>query len=226
MKTIKDDPAFIEGMEAFLVGDWAEARESFETLYKHFPHSNHIVFILGNICYSLGELDLAIEYYEKTIELNGNCGNAYYRMGVTYFKMGKFAEALESFRKSSEVKGSRHVMVHYYMGLITMHLGRDEEAISHFDILRQSSPKTKMADFFEAQLKIKRHEFEPAIELLKDFLEVSPDFAEAHYLLGEAHMGLYRNIEALGFYRKALELNPADRRSALKVSTLSSTDWP
>lgn len=78
----------------------------------------------------------------------------------------------------------------------------------------------------EARLKIKRHEFEPAIELMQQFLEASPDFAEAHYLLGVAYMGIHKNMKALNSFSKALELNPDDKRSALKVDSLSTTDWP
>ncbi len=39
-------------------------------------------------------------------------------------------------------------------------------------------------------------------------LEISPDYAEAHYNLGNAFAGLGRIDEAVAHYRKALELNP------------------
>jgi len=229
MKDIKDDPFFIEGMEAFLMGDWSAAKESFLHLEKSFPENDHIIFILGNIYYSLGVLDKSIEYYKKTIELsNGEdyCGNAYYKIGVSYFKMGKFAEALKAFQQSIKAEKSQHVMVYYYLGLISTHLGNDEQAIGYFDKLRLASPQTKMAVFFEAQLKVKRHEFKSAIGLLEQFLEVTPEFAEAHHLLGVAHMGLHENMKALSYFRKAVELNPEDKRSAIEVSKLATTDWP
>ncbi|MCK5197072.1 MAG: hypothetical protein KAR21_01900, partial [Spirochaetales bacterium] len=69
MKEIKDDPVFITGMEAFLMGHWAVAKDSFLLLDKHFPDNNHITFILGNIFYSHGDLNKSIEYYKKTIGL-------------------------------------------------------------------------------------------------------------------------------------------------------------
>ncbi len=229
MKEIKDDPVFIDGMEAFLMGDWSIAVDSFLHLEKQYPENDHIIFILGNIYYSLGLLDKSIEYYMKAIKLsNGEdyCGNAYYKIGVSYFKMGKFNEALQSFEKSMQARKSQHVMVYYYLGLISTHLGNDEKAIEYFDKLRLASPQTKMAIFFEAQLKVKRHEFESAIELLEQFKELSPDFPEVHHLLGTAYMALHKNMKALGFFRKAVELNPADKRSATEVSKLSTTDWP
>lgn len=226
MKEIKNDPVFVTGMEAFLVGDWAVAKDSFLLLDKHFPDNNHITFILGNIFYSQGDLEKSIEFYGKTIELNKGCGNAYYKMGVSYFKMGKFTEALQAFKQSTEIEGYQPVMVYYYLGLLSMHLSKDEEAIEYFDKLRLAAPQAKMAVFFEARLKIKQHKFEPAIELIQQFLEVSPDFSEAHYLLGVAYMAIHKNMKALNSFTKALELNPDDKRSALKVDSLSTTDWP
>ena len=226
MNDFKDDPAFTEGLEAFLIGDWAVAKDFFLLLDKHFPYNNNIIFILGNIFYSLGDLEKSIEYYAKTIELKEDCGNAYYKMGVSYFKMGKFNESLKAFKQSTQVKGSQHVMVYYYLGLLSMHLSKDEEAIEYFDKLRLASPQSKMAVFFEARLKIYRHEFEPAIELIQEFLEVSPEFSEAHYLLGVAYMAIHKNMKALNSFSKALKLNPDDKRSSLKVESLSTTDWP
>jgi tetratricopeptide (TPR) repeat protein len=228
MKDIKDDPEFVVGLEAFLMGDWAAAEKYFLQIEKRFPANDHVIFILGNIYYFLGILDKSIEYYKKTIEISEGdvCGNAYYKIGVSYFKMGKFTEALQAFEQSIQAEKSQHVMVYYYLGLISTHIGNDEEAINYFDKLRLASPQTKMATFFEAQLKVKRHEFETAIELLEDFLKVSPEFAEAHYLLGLAYMGLYKNMKALSCFRKAVELNPDDKRSAIEVSKLSTTDWP
>ncbi len=228
MKDIKDDPAFIDGMEAFLMGDWSVAEKYFLEMEKRYPANDHVIFILGNIYYFLGLLDKSIEYYRKTIEISAGdvYGNAYYKIGVSYFKMGKFAEALKAFEQSIQAEKSQHVMVYYYLGLISTHIGNDEEAIKNFDKLRLASPQTKMATFFEAQLKVKRHEFESAIELLESFLEVAPEFAEAHYLLGLSHMGLYQNMKALSYFRKAVELNPEDKRSAMEVSRLSTTDWP
>ena len=226
MNDIKADPAYMDGMEAFLIGDWTVAKDFFLLLDKHFPDNYYIIFILGNIFYSQGDLEKSIEYYKKTIALRKNFGNAYYKMGVSYFKMGKFNEALHVLKKLIQVEGPQHIMAYYYLGVISINLSQDEDAIEYFDKLRLASPQTKMAEFFEARLRIKRHEFEPARDLIKQFLNASPDFAEAHYLLGVAYMGMHKNMKALNSFSKALELNPDDKRSALKVDSLSTTDWP
>ena len=221
MKFIKDDPAFTEAMEELLMGDQAVAKDSFLRLEERYPDDEHITYHLAIIFYGIGDLEKSIEYCKKTVELREDSGNAHYRMGVCYFRMGKFAEAFKEFKLSTQIEGSRQAMVYYYMGLISMYVGEDDDAIDYFGQLRQASPQTKMALFLEGQLRIKKRAFEPAAELLKEFLEDSPDFAEAHHLLGVAYMGLHKNMKALRSFSRALELDPDDKRSARAVDRLT-----
>ena len=221
MKHSRNDPAFTEANEELLMGDQAVARESFLRLEERYPDDEHITYTLGIIYYGLGDLEKSIEYCKKTVALREGSGNAHYRMGVCYFRMGKFADALREFKLSTQIEGSRQAMVYYYMGLISMYVGEDDKAIDYLGQLRQESPQTKMALFLEAQLRIKKRAFEPAAELLQEFLEDSPDFAEAHHLLGVAYMGLHKNMKALRSFSRALELDPDDKRSARAVDRLT-----
>ena len=221
MKHSRNDPAFTEANEELLMGDQAVARESFLRLEERYPDDEHITYTLGIIYYGLGDLEKSIEYCKKTVALREGSGNAHYRMGVCYFRMGKFADALREFKLSTRIEGSRQAMVYYYMALISVYVGEDDDAIDYFGQLRRASPQTKMALFLEAQLRIKKRAFEPAVELLQDFLGSSPDTAEAHHMLGVALMGLHKNMEALHSFSRALELAPDDERSARAVDRLT-----
>jgi tetratricopeptide (TPR) repeat protein len=64
---------------------------------------------------------------------------------------------------------------------------------------------------------MKRNEHAKALELLEELLDMSPDFAEAHFLIGRAYTGLYKNIEAIKSFRKAVELNPDDKRAKMML---------
>ena len=221
MKPTKDDPAFIAANEELLMGDQTVARDSFLRLAECYPDDEHITYSLGIIFYGLGDLEKSIEYCKKTVALRGDSGNARYRLGVCYFRMGKFADALREFKLSTQIEGSRQAMVYHYMGLISMYVGEDDAAIDYFGQLRRASPQTKMALFLEAQLRIKKRAFEPAATLLQEFLESSPDFAEAHHMLGVAYMGLHKNTMALRSFSRALELDPDDKRCARAVDRLT-----
>lgn len=216
-----EDPMFHQAMEELLMGDQGVARDLFLELEAKFPGDPHLTYTLCIIFYGLGDLDKSIEYCKKTISLREESGNAYYRLGVCYFRMGRFADAMEAFKRSTEIRGSRQAMVYYYMGLISIYTGEDDNAIEYLAQLRQASPQTTMALFLEAQLRVKKQAYSEAVSLLEQFLAVSPDFAEAHYLLGSSLMGLHENTKALRSFSRALELDPDDKRSAMKLERLT-----
>jgi Tfp pilus assembly protein PilF len=64
---------------------------------------------------------------------------------------------------------------------------------------------------------MKRNEHAKALELLEELVKMSPDFADAHFLLGQAYAGLYKNIEAIHSFRKAVELDPDDKRAKMML---------
>lgn len=221
MQITRDDSSFAEANEELLMGDQEVAKNSFLRLEDRYPDDERITYALAIVYYGLGDLEKSLEYCKKTVGLREDNGNAHYRMGVCYFRMGKFATALREFKLSTQIAGSRQAMVYYYMGLISMYLGEDDDAIDYLGQLRRASPQTKIALFLEAQLRIKKRTFEPVVELLQEFLEVSPDFAEAHHMLGVAYMGLHQNTTALRSFTKAVELDPNDKKSALEIDRLT-----
>jgi tetratricopeptide (TPR) repeat protein len=106
-------------------------------------------------------------------------------------------------------------MSNYWIGLINNFLGNDDEALEAFTVLHRESRESQLANFFLAQLLMKRNEHKKALGLLQELLTLTPDFAEVHFLIGQAYAGLYQNIEAIQSFRKTLELNPADKRAQL-----------
>ena len=221
-----NDPAYIESMRLFLLGKWKEAEEAFLDLEKTYPTSTFVKLILGNIHYSLGSLETSVDYYQKAVELDPEFGNAYYKLGVCYYRMGKLLKALEAFNKVVDLKNQSHAMASYFIGLINVFIGHDKPSLEGFEALRKVSPESKIANFYLAQLKIKQKNHTEAIELLEELTEVTPNFAEVHYMLGTAKFGLGKNTEAIQSFRKALELNPEDNRSRSKLTLLTDVQWP
>ncbi len=79
-----------------------------EAELAHFldPLSAPICDCLGDIYFHVGRFDLAIEQYNKTLELDPNFGNAYYGLGWTYWEKGEREKALEIFERIQKIPGS------------------------------------------------------------------------------------------------------------------------
>lgn len=226
MKAFYSDQEYITAMSHFLAGDWGEADTAFQALDKKYPEEPYIKLIRGNIDYSRGNLDEAVQEYRRAISLNPGYGNAYYKLGVCYYRMGELDKALEAFEKVVEMKDQSHAMASYFVGLIELFLGRDKAAAAAFEKFHKTSPESRIANFYLAQMKIRQKEFDAALELLNELAKATPGFAEVHYMLGVTHYGLHNNTEAVKCFQRALELNPEDERSRSKLALITEVQWP
>lgn len=226
MELNQSDPAYRDAMRLYLSGEWSGAESAFDDLAQQYPDSTFVRLIQGNISYSLGQLDEAVAYYKEAIQLNPEYGFAYYKLGVCYYRMGRLQEALESFQSVVAQQSQSHAMASYFIGLIHLFLGQDAKAAEAFSSFREKSPESMIANFYLAQLKIKRKEYQEALQLLQELADTTPDFAEVHYMLGIAHQGVHNNTDAIKCFRKALELNPEDERSKTKLTLLTEVEWP
>ena len=208
---------FISGMRTYMDGDREKSLKTLGDLLEKNPSDASLHVLLGNLLYSHGTLGKSAEHYEHALKLAPEMSHAWYRLGVCYVRMGKLSEALRAFMKNSDAERGTHVMSFYWMGLINNFLGNDEKALEAFSILRRESEESLLANLFLAQLYMKRNEHAKALPLLEELVKMSPEFAEAHYLIGEAYAGLYKNFEAIQSFRKAVELNPDDKRAKMML---------
>ncbi len=220
MKPYHSQPEFMSVMSAYLSGDRDVAEKATASLLGKYPQDSSLQLLLGNIKYTVGFLSEASTHYEKALELDPGLCQAWYKLGVCYVRMGKLNEALSAFHKNVDAKCGSHAMSFYWMGLINSFLGKDDEALESFTLLHQESAESLLANYFLAQLRMRRNEHEEALRLLKELLTVSPEFAEVHYLMGMVYERMHRNMEAIGCFRKTLELNPNDKRARFEYERL------
>ncbi|MFP4153491.1 MAG: tetratricopeptide repeat protein [Alkalispirochaeta sp.] len=225
MQPYQQDEQYREAMEHYLSGKWEEAERAFAAVDKTYPTESFIKLLRGNIDYSRGNLDSAVERYREAIAIQPT-GNVYYKLGVCLYRMGRLTEALEAFEEVISMGSQSHAMASYFVGLIHFFLGEDDAAAEAFDVLHTASPESMIANFYLAQLKIKRKEFASALELLNELVRQTPGFAEVHYMLGTVHFGLHNNTDAIKCFQRALEINPADERSKTKLTLLTDVQWP
>ena len=220
MEDYHSRPEFMTVMSSYLSGNRVEAEKAVTELLKKHPADSSLQLLLGNLKYTVGLLGEAATHYERALELDPGLCQAWYKLGVCYVRMGKLNEALVAFRKNVAAECGSHAMSFYWMGLINSFIGDDDKALEAFTALHRESEESLLANFFLAQLRMRRNEHEEALRLLKELQAVSPEFAEVHYLMGKVYADMHKNIEAIQCFRKTIELNPADKRARLEYERL------
>lgn len=207
------NPEYSRAIELYLSGDRNEAKRAIQELLRSRKDDHCLLLLLADTVYSLGHLSEAIDYYKKALEIKPDIGNAYYRLGVCYYRAGRLKEGLQAFTRVLELGDQSHAMASYYVGLINYLLGNYSAAVDSFSNLREVSPESLISNFYLSQLKMRQHDFDEALELLKQLEAVTPDVAEVYYLLGTVHFRLHNTNDAMKSYRRTLELNPNDVRA-------------
>ncbi|HVO38086.1 MAG TPA: tetratricopeptide repeat protein [Spirochaetia bacterium] len=219
-------PETAEALQHHLLGEREEAEKAFVKLLAKDPSNHFFRYLLGETKYALGHLEDAVLEYQKAIDLKPDFGVAFYKMGVCLHRMGQLDKSLEAFMKILSMKGQGHAMASYFVGLINQFLGNDKEAEDGFRVLRGSSKESLIANYYLAQLKIKHHKYDEALELLEELLQATPGLAEVHYQKGVVFMGMHRNMDAISCFRKTLELNPGDGRARSNLELLTEVPEP
>lgn len=225
MEGYRTDPGFMRVMESYLTGERRVTRKTLESMLEKYPGEPSLLLLLGNVQYSLGNLQESARHYRKALEVSPGFCQAWYKLGVCLVRMGQLNEALDAFKRNVESNCDGHAMSWYWIGLIHYFLGKDKEALEAFSVLHRESKESRLANLFLAQLLMKRNRHAEALTLLQELLELTPDFAEVHYLVGQSYAGMFRNMEAIQSFRKTLELNPDDSRAQMSLEQYT-TDSP
>ena len=132
-----------------------------------------------------GQLDTALETFERVTAILPDFADAHYHLGLAYYQKTEFRKAIEAFTRTLEL------------------LPRDVDAL-----IKLGLASHKAADMDTTDTLAKRAFYEQAVEAYQTALEIRPHNVEALNNLGLAYQELGRFKEAIAVYEEGLTLNP------------------
>lgn len=99
-RLLQDEPRFYEayyflGQIALKKGELITAEKNLLRAYQQFPGSSSTMISLASLYYAFEELDLSLEYYEKTIKMAPNYRDALLGKAMCLSYLGRHHEAIE-----------------------------------------------------------------------------------------------------------------------------------
>ena len=160
---------------------------------------------LGNFEYESGNLDKAVEYYDKIIVIDPQHNAAWYNKGNALYGLGRKEDAIRCYDMALEID-----MAWNNKGTALSDLGRKDEAIKCYDRALDINPKYDGAWCSKGNALSSLGRKDEAIRCYDMALEINPKYDDVWCNKGVALSDLGRKDEAIRCYDRALEINPKD----------------
>jgi tetratricopeptide (TPR) repeat protein len=157
---------------------------------------------------------------QRALEIDDNLAEAYTTMAnIKEQYEWDFVAAERAYKKAIELNPS-YATAHHWYALFLIMMGRHEEAIAEAELAKQLDPLSLIIATVYGGVYMNARQYEQAIRIYKDVLEMYPNYLPAHIWLGVTFEVKEMYEEAIKSYKKALSLS--EGRSYLAKGFLGS----
>lgn len=213
----------------FAQGDYIECKSLIGEIQGRFTDKNETAFqIRGLIARNEGELEEAMECFQKAYEISGRNKRYYYEIGRCNFLLGRHQIAVEQLKKASEVMKD-NPKVWYWLARAIYHLPSEKlEGGKTFNPVE--SARTVLSNdavsrdatlvFFLGKLCEELDDKKGAIEAYQNALKYQPDNTEVMNALGLLYMRMGRTQDGFMQLGNCLAYDPANGGAILGIGKI------
>ena len=185
-----------------------EAEEQLRFALSLSPDFPQLHEDLGSVLAMQERYEEAIPELERAIQLQPALPLVQKKLGQALMKVGRGKEADEAFQEYLDRNPDRGAVGN---GVELLNANRREEAIDVFIAVLKSSPDNVNAMRFLASAYLQGDEkLGDAEALLRQAIQLSPDFTDAWLLLGAVLRERHKNMEMIEAYEQAVKLAPTN----------------
>lgn len=186
--------------------DWNAAIAAYKNALK-LEENWFIYFGLGEVYVQTGEELQAINYYQRTIELQPDRAEVHHQLGDLLHKQQRWDEAIRAYQKAIELNPS-FSWSYNNLGDSLRDFQRWEAAELSYGKAIDLNPSFVFSHYNLGEVCAKQEKWQAAIHAYQKAIELDPKFADAYSHLGDALKEEKQWDEAITCYEKAIELEP------------------
>ena len=167
-----------------------------------------ILFNIAGACYSeIGSINLAIDNFQRAVNLKPDYAEAHYNLGVVLQKNGEDEDAYKSYEKAIAIKHA-YPQAHNNIGMINLKNRNLNEAVKSFEWAVAYNPNYVEAHNNLGATFQELMQFQKAMYQYEKALSINPKFAQALNNLGASLEIFGQREKAFENYNKAIQENP------------------
>ncbi|MBW8002786.1 MAG: sulfatase-like hydrolase/transferase [Planctomycetes bacterium] len=188
-----------------------EAKKLCEIMIGMMPDFPMIYRYLADIAKEEGDCKSIVKNLKKYVELDPDDHMILNNLGLGYFCLNKLEQAENVFRKSLDIKPD-YVEANYNLARILVRRGAVNQAIEHFNFVRQARPGFEDIEEEMELVTRRRDARDNAIMKLNDILDENPDDIKVHHKLATIY-GRQRQSELVAqHYKEIVRLEPGNHK--------------
>jgi serine/threonine-protein kinase len=202
--------------EAYLLGyeqtnrdsDWVnQARQDCQkSLAAQETAEGHIC--LGGVYNLTGKYDLAVQEFQRAVQIDANNEDGLRGEADTYVKLGNPTAAEAAYQKTVSLRPN-YWGVYSWLGVFYYNESRYDDAVTQFRKVINLAPLNYRGYSNLGAMYVAQGKYSEAIELLNKSIEIRPNL-EAFNNLGNAYFQLRRFSDAADAFQRGLSLDDSD----------------
>ena len=180
-------------------------------LQIELPLGNFIdaYFKLGELHHQQGDIDTAVNYFKRALELNPALADRFIVQGQRAFDEENYQDAIEPLNIHL-LLFPEDVSATYLLGQSYEASGDADSAITFYERTLTLDPQRPDVLFKMVHIYRGREAHQLAVDTLKRLIEIAPETTEAHYLLALSYLSLKQPNDALPAFLETIRLRPDD----------------
>jgi tetratricopeptide (TPR) repeat protein len=199
-------------------GDWPSAVKALNRMIELRPDPpllSAVYIMLGMAHAQARNQDAAVVAFREAIRINENAEYAHLFLGTALMLSDRSEEAIDPIKKALELDSSL-THANFYLGHVYSSLGRWDEAIASYGAEIESHPKSPEAYQELARLFVRLGDenvaereqyYLNAIETFRKWIEITPEDANTHNLIGYLCMMVGRPDPAIAAFERAIRID-------------------
>ena len=183
------------------------AEQIYRQILQADPNRADVIHLLGLIARGMGRHETAVEYFRRAIGLKGNVAAFHNNLGNALNDLGKREEAVVCYHRALELM-PEVAETHYNLGNV---LRTGAEISVAFRSAKERGFRGAKGDNptdIDSPVLKDQEKLQEAAACYRRAIEIKPDYAGAHYNLGNVFRDQGKLDQAVAAYRRAIELKP------------------
>jgi len=187
----------------------------FQRAVQVSPSFAYAYTLLGHEYVLVEELEKALSCFRTAVRLDHRHYNAWYGIGLTYYKQERFQLAEIYYRKALAINRFSPILM-CHVAVVQHATNNTCAALDTLNAAISVSPKNPLCKFERASILHSNERYQEALDELLELKQIVPKESPVYFLIGKVHNKLGNTHLALMHFSWAMDLDPKGANSQIK----------